>query len=189
MTLRLKDFGPENPEVIKLKAQKEEIKQKIEKRLDGVLAGLEAKVASVGEGLTNLQREVATANQNDSEKAKAYRPYFEKKRELDELQRFRQVLTLKTVSESIDQNLPKTSMVTIMDEAKPEATSQSLWDKIRGKVESKARIKVDRDIPDVSSFTERSSGAGYDPYFIQTEFEVIQSERVLGKVVKDRVSK
>ena len=27
--------------------------------------------------------------------------------------------------------------------------------------------------------------AGYDPYFVQTEFEVIQSEAVLGKVIKE----
>src|SRR5580765_1675439 len=51
---------------------------------------------------------------------------------------------------------------------------------------SSARIKVERDITDVQGLTERMPmGPGYDPYFIQTEFEVIQSERVLGKVVKD----
>src|SRR6478672_12345297 len=46
---------------------------------------------------------------------------------------------------------------------------------------SMARIRVDRDVPDVA-FQDRSMGLGYDPYFIQTEFETIQSERVLGKV-------
>src|SRR4029077_6182413 len=50
---------------------------------------------------------------------------------------------------------------------------------------SSARIKVDRDIPDVSGFAERSPGNSYDPYFIQTEFETIQSEAVLNKVVED----
>src|SRR3989441_11081820 len=49
---------------------------------------------------------------------------------------------------------------------------------------SSARIKVDRDIPDVSGFAERNPMSGYDPYFIQTEFETIQSEKVLGKVVE-----
>src|SRR2546421_6217494 len=50
---------------------------------------------------------------------------------------------------------------------------------------SSARIKVDRDIPDVASFTERAPGGAYDPYFIQTEFETIQSEKVLGRVAED----
>src|SRR2546423_324278 len=48
---------------------------------------------------------------------------------------------------------------------------------------STARIKIERDVSDIQSMTERPQGAGYDPYFIQTEFETIQSEKVLSKVV------
>src|SRR5213593_3886561 len=49
---------------------------------------------------------------------------------------------------------------------------------------SKARIKVERDQSDISGFTDaRATMGGYDPYFIQTEFEVIQSELILGKVI------
>src|SRR5687768_5504079 len=51
---------------------------------------------------------------------------------------------------------------------------------------STARIKVERDTTDVSSITERGGFlGGYDPYFIQTEFEVIQSEIILGKVIEE----
>src|SRR5262247_1509735 len=50
---------------------------------------------------------------------------------------------------------------------------------------STARIKIERDQSDISGFSERPFGAGYDPYFIQTEFEVIQSEVILGKVIED----
>src|SRR5215203_7526214 len=50
---------------------------------------------------------------------------------------------------------------------------------------STARIKIERDQSDITGMTERSFGGSYDPYFIQTEFEVIQSELILGKVVKD----
>src|SRR5436309_11583732 len=51
---------------------------------------------------------------------------------------------------------------------------------------SKARIKVERDQSDISDFTDaRATMGGYDPYFIQTEFEVIQSELILGKVITD----
>src|SRR5215471_13895920 len=49
---------------------------------------------------------------------------------------------------------------------------------------STARIKIERDNPDISPLAERPMGGGYDPYFIQTEFETIQSEKVLGKVVE-----
>src|SRR5580692_7657980 len=51
---------------------------------------------------------------------------------------------------------------------------------------SKARIKVERDSTDVAGVDGRPNYAGvYDPYFIQTEFEVIQSERILDKVVDE----
>src|SRR4051812_35314499 len=50
---------------------------------------------------------------------------------------------------------------------------------------STARIKVDRDVSNVSFENGRTVNMGVDPYFIQTEFETIQSERVLAKVIQD----
>ncbi|HWF19283.1 MAG TPA: Wzz/FepE/Etk N-terminal domain-containing protein, partial [Verrucomicrobiae bacterium] len=49
---------------------------------------------------------------------------------------------------------------------------------------SKAVIKVERDVNDVAGVADHPNMSGvYDPYFIQTEFEVIQSEKVLDKVI------
>src|ERR1039457_6065095 len=51
---------------------------------------------------------------------------------------------------------------------------------------STTRIKIERDQSDISGFAERTGNiASYDPYFIQTEFELIQSEVILGKVIED----
>jgi len=50
---------------------------------------------------------------------------------------------------------------------------------------STARIKVERDQSDIQSLTGQNYASAYDPYFIQTEFEVIQSELILGPVVKE----
>src|SRR6266704_4868576 len=51
---------------------------------------------------------------------------------------------------------------------------------------STARIKIERDQTDIAGIAERGQYAGsYDPYFIQTEFEVIQSEVILGQVITD----
>src|SRR5664279_1931543 len=50
---------------------------------------------------------------------------------------------------------------------------------------SVARIKIERDQSDIKSMMEGSGAVGYDPYFIQTEFELIQSEVILGKVIHD----
>ncbi len=48
---------------------------------------------------------------------------------------------------------------------------------------STARVKVERDQPDITPITGQPLNAGYDPYFIQTEFEVMKSEVVLSKVI------
>jgi uncharacterized protein involved in exopolysaccharide biosynthesis/Mg-chelatase subunit ChlD len=130
------------------------------------------------------------ARKQAGEDAAKTQPYFEAKRQLDELQRFRQVLNMKIASEKIDVDLPKTMMVEIVDKAVPQpAQSPTLGERIRstlgGKVERTARVKVERDQSDISGFAAARQTPSYDPYFVQTEFELIQSEAVLGKVIKD----
>jgi polysaccharide biosynthesis transport protein len=49
---------------------------------------------------------------------------------------------------------------------------------------STARIKIENDGTDISSMSSPQMNLNYDPYFIQTEFEIIQSETVLGKVIE-----
>jgi capsular polysaccharide biosynthesis protein len=49
---------------------------------------------------------------------------------------------------------------------------------------STARIKIERDISDNRDLQDSPMMPGYDPYFIQTEFEVIQSQVVLDKVIE-----
>ena len=50
---------------------------------------------------------------------------------------------------------------------------------------STARIKIERDAPDISGIMERGGNMPYDPYFMQTEFELIQSDVILGKVIDE----
>jgi uncharacterized protein involved in exopolysaccharide biosynthesis len=50
---------------------------------------------------------------------------------------------------------------------------------------STARILIERNQSDTTGMTERPFGGGYDPYLMQTEFEVIQSNVVLGKVIQN----
>jgi len=49
---------------------------------------------------------------------------------------------------------------------------------------STVRIQVEKEAPDVSVFSERTYAPGYDPYWIQTEFEKIQSKKVLYEVIR-----
>jgi capsular exopolysaccharide synthesis family protein len=48
---------------------------------------------------------------------------------------------------------------------------------------STARIKVESDGTDISGFTGMPQNTGYDPYFIQTTFEIMQSQIVLSNVI------
>jgi uncharacterized protein involved in exopolysaccharide biosynthesis len=50
---------------------------------------------------------------------------------------------------------------------------------------STARIKVEHDQSDIPGLADHGGTPSYDPYFIQTEFEVIQSQTILSKVVED----
>jgi polysaccharide biosynthesis transport protein len=112
-----KDYGPEHSEVLKASAQVEDLRQKIKDRVDGIMLGLDAKVDSLQAGLLDMSNQVDKATQTDLDKATQSRPYFEAKRNLEELQRFRQMLYLKIASEKTDLELPKSSMVEIVDRA------------------------------------------------------------------------
>ena len=114
-----KDLGQQNSELQKLLAQEDNLKQKIKDRVKGFLLGLNARVKSLAQGLNNLSNEVARATQADIQKANETQPYFQAKRELEERIRFRQMLFLKIETEKTDLDLPKTSVVAIVDPATP----------------------------------------------------------------------
>lgn len=112
-----KEFGPQYTDVVKLRAQSTDLKEKIRTRADGILRGLEAKVSSTQQGLSDLKEEVDKAMNADIQKANASRPYLQAKQNLEEELKFRQMLYLKIASEKTDLQLPKSSAVEIVDQA------------------------------------------------------------------------
>jgi hypothetical protein len=62
---------------------------------------------------------VKTATTNDITKARQSQPYYDAKHKLEQLQRFNQALVVKIAAENIDVELPKTTMVEIVDQAQP----------------------------------------------------------------------
>jgi uncharacterized protein involved in exopolysaccharide biosynthesis len=49
---------------------------------------------------------------------------------------------------------------------------------------STVRVRVEKDAPDVALMGERQyGGGGYDPYWMTTEFETIQSKSILYQVI------
>ena len=146
-------------------------------------------VASASASPTLTQQQLQ--KYNDQAEAERGQPYWESKRKLDNLIDLHKLLAAKITSENLDLSIPKSTMVTIVDQAQP-AQSQNFWQNLTGKVESKARIQVNPDVTDIAGISgsitgisgnQAEVGANYNPYSVQTEIETIQSDAVLGKVV------
>lgn len=114
-----KDFGDANPEVQRVRALVEDLNQKVNSRIDGILAGLEARVNVHKTYVEKLKADVEEAKRLDRERAEQTRPYWDKKRELEQLLRLGQTLQMKIALESYDSQLPKQGMVMIVDRAEP----------------------------------------------------------------------
>jgi len=115
--IKTKDYGPEHAESIKAISLVEDLHDKVKQRIKGIMIALDARVAASREYLVTVETEKAAATTNDITKAALFRPYFEAKRALDETMRFRQILNMKIAAEKIDVDLPKTTMVEIIDNA------------------------------------------------------------------------
>jgi capsular exopolysaccharide synthesis family protein len=112
-------YGQEHPDYRGARDLVDKLNEQINQRVKGIMEGLKSDVATTKTQLDHLTNTVETAKQIDREKAENSRPYYEKKRELDSLLRFSQILKLKIESEQLDVALPKTTMVTITDAATP----------------------------------------------------------------------
>jgi capsular exopolysaccharide synthesis family protein len=112
-----KDYGPEHSEVLRVQAQVAEVNKKIDERITGIIAGLEDSAASSKAQVEKLVVEVANAKKKDQELTEKSRPFLDTKRKLEEMMRFRNILSLKMLSEKTDLNLPKTTVVEIVDPA------------------------------------------------------------------------
>ncbi|MBI5800326.1 MAG: polysaccharide biosynthesis tyrosine autokinase [Verrucomicrobia bacterium] len=50
---------------------------------------------------------------------------------------------------------------------------------------STVRMEVQKDVGDISSLMPQQQQGGFDPYFVMTQFEILQSKEVLYKVIDD----
>ncbi|MCX8091494.1 MAG: polysaccharide biosynthesis tyrosine autokinase [Verrucomicrobiae bacterium] len=114
-----KEYSDEHPEMVRTRSLVADLRDKIQKNVAGLMKALEAQVESARAEVEKLNRTLEEAKQTDIERAAKTRPYYDKKRELESLVSFRRILEMKIASERIDINLPKTSMVEIIDNAVP----------------------------------------------------------------------
>jgi succinoglycan biosynthesis transport protein ExoP len=113
------DYGPENPEVQRSEKLVKETEFQIDERVKGIITGMEVNVAKLLAVVKNSEDKVNEAKTNDMFIAEQSRPYFMAKADLDRLKKFRDVLALRAAQEDIEYALPKSMMVTILDQAEP----------------------------------------------------------------------
>ncbi|MGA2248006.1 MAG: von Willebrand factor type A domain-containing protein [Verrucomicrobiota bacterium] len=132
-------------------------------------------------GAAPIEGEMIQPGLTDFEGAKK-NSYEDAKRELDQKKEMHRLLYAKLEEEKVDLTLPKNSLVQLTDPARP-SPKQSFWQHLTGRYESTARMKVENDVTDIPGMSGRPSYMAYDPYFIQTTFEIIKSPILLSNVV------
>jgi polysaccharide biosynthesis transport protein len=119
LTSILQDRTIEHPDARRVSGLLEKINMQVQGRVNGVLEGLQNKVRACQEQVNKITKQLEDAKQQDNENAAKYAPYFAAKRELKKNMQYRDALSLKIFQETIDQRLPKSSIVDIIDPAEP----------------------------------------------------------------------
>jgi capsular exopolysaccharide synthesis family protein len=113
------DYTTNYPDVMRTQSLIDELNREIDDRVDGVMAGLKSQLSSEKASLDEQTAEVEAAKVKDQEEAVRGLPYWEAKRSLESLIEFHKLLQAKIAQEQLDLQIPKTSMVEIVDQAKP----------------------------------------------------------------------
>jgi capsular exopolysaccharide synthesis family protein len=113
------DYSLENPDVIRVQSLINELNHQIDDRVGGIMAGLGSQVKSEKAELDALTRAVDEAKQKDQEEVTGGRPYWEEKRQLENMLEFHKLLAAKIEQEKLDVEIPRTQMVEIIRKAEP----------------------------------------------------------------------
>jgi uncharacterized protein involved in exopolysaccharide biosynthesis len=99
-------FGDANAEVKGLREENRKVSDQIADRVQAILAGLQVKAEVMQTQIESLYRAVDEAKARDIELAGKYRPYFEAKRRLENLEKIRDAIFLRLEQERMDAALP-----------------------------------------------------------------------------------
>ncbi|HZQ47568.1 MAG TPA: polysaccharide biosynthesis tyrosine autokinase [Verrucomicrobiae bacterium] len=111
------DLGTNHPDVQRNIKLITELNTQIDDRVNGVLDGMRTHVAALKAVVDNAEFKVNQAKTNDIAIAERSRGYFTAKADLDRLKKFRDVLFLRISQESVEKDMPKNTMVEIIDRA------------------------------------------------------------------------
>ncbi|MDB6111713.1 MAG: capsular exopolysaccharide family [Pedosphaera sp.] len=110
------DHGEQHPEVIRAQASIADLSRKIDGRTEGILAGLELRLASLKAVVENAASKNAAEKRNAQTKAAKLRPYLDAKGHLEGLEQAREALRKNL---ELQPDVPKLSPVDIVSRAEP----------------------------------------------------------------------
>jgi succinoglycan biosynthesis transport protein ExoP len=112
------DYSPANPNVIKAQDMITELNHQIDDRIAGILSSLDSQVSSKKAALDDLTKSVEDAKAKDMEESAKFQPYYDAKRNLEQLRGCTRRST-KIEMLKISEAIPKTTVVRITKNAEP----------------------------------------------------------------------
>ena len=119
LTALLKEYTKEHAEVQKAQAIVDMAETHLDARIDGILLGLQSNAERSKANLDAIEARVQEENETANMLAAKNRPYFDAKRDLEDLLRLRTALMLKIASTIIETELPTSSIVQVANKAVP----------------------------------------------------------------------
>jgi len=113
-------YAPGHPEVRGIRDKIGALNGQIDERLDGIVKGMKVAIAGKQALVERLAAEVNNAATNDVLKTIARRPYYKKKRDLENLQHLHEKILERVVQQEIEAALPKSGIVDVIDKAEPD---------------------------------------------------------------------
>jgi capsular exopolysaccharide synthesis family protein len=113
------DYAADNNVVTRVQTLIDTLNLQIEDRVTGILSQLESQVSAKKAALDALNQQVEEAKARDQVEAAKNQPYYNAKRDLEQMRSQHNLLYLKIEAERLDAEIPKTSMVQVTDRAEP----------------------------------------------------------------------
>lgn len=101
------EWGREATNMKAISSAIDDLNKQIDRRIEGILEGLSAQVASHKATSESLSRQIAETKARDADLSERSRPYFEAKRDLETQQRTYETLLLRLLQEKVDAELIK----------------------------------------------------------------------------------
>jgi len=116
------DYAPDNLNVTRVQSLIDTLNKQIDDRVAGILSQLESQVSSKKAALEALNQAVEEAKAKDLVESAKDQPYYDEKRNLEQLRSQHNLTFAKLEAEQLEAATPKNSMVQMTDKAEPGKT-------------------------------------------------------------------